>query len=268
VHDRYTDDVGQFLKVALMRWLSSPSPYGLTHRLGVIWLQEPGGHHRLDGDHLAYLHPSHDAGEEFRSLDPDLYDRLRLMAAQSGRPVSIRETCRALPMDSVRFDRPLSFGDLLRDDHDHAARAVARQRWFHEAMVAVSPCSLVFLDSEDGVVGEVEQQASGDATDTGISMSEVGRLLERGQSVVTHHLADPSQPLPELAKAHLNAIHDAVRVEPFVLVRRAEDCTRMFTVIPHTRHRSDMQDRIGALQLSRWGNEFRLYRWRSTLVSA
>jgi hypothetical protein len=41
VQDRYTDDVGQFLKVALMRWLVSPSPYGQEHRLGVIWLQEP-----------------------------------------------------------------------------------------------------------------------------------------------------------------------------------------------------------------------------------
>ena len=95
-----------------MRWLISPSPYGRTHRLGVIWLQEPGGHHRLDGDHLAYLTSTHDAGEDLRSLDPDLYDRLRLMAAQSGRPVSVRETCRELPTDTVRFDRPLRFDDL------------------------------------------------------------------------------------------------------------------------------------------------------------
>jgi hypothetical protein len=266
VQERYTDDVGQFLKVALMRWLVSPSPYGQDHRLGVIWFQEPGGHHRIDGDHLAYLYASHDAAEELRSLDPVLYDRLRLMAAESGRPVSIRETCRALPKDSVRFDRPLTFDDLLRDDR--AARAVARQRWFHEAMVAVSPCSLVFLDSDDGDAGVGAQQTSSDLADAGISMSEVGRLLERGQSVVTHQLADPAQPLADLARAHLNDIHDAVRVEPLVLVRRADDCTRMFTVIPHDRHRSDMQDRIGALQLSRWGNEFRVYRWRPALVTA
>ncbi len=252
-----------------MRWLVSPSPYGQGHRLGVIWFQEPGGHHRIDGDHLAYLHPSHDAAEELRSLDPDLYDRLRLMAAQSGRPVSIRETCRALPKDSLRFDRPLTFDDLIRDDH--AARAVARQRWFHEAMVAVSPCSLVFLDSDDGVAGiagDEALQASDDVVDSGVSMSEVGRLLDRGQSVVMHQLADPSQSLPDLAKAHLDAIHGAVRAEPIVLVRRSQDCTRLFTVIPHDRHRSDLQDRIGALQLSRWGNEFRVYRRRPSLVTA
>ena len=72
MQDRYADDVGQFLKVALMRWLVSSSPYGQGHRLGVIWLQEPGGHHRIDGDHLAYLHSTHDADEDLRSLDPDL----------------------------------------------------------------------------------------------------------------------------------------------------------------------------------------------------
>ena len=266
MHDRYADDVGQFLKVALMRWLISPSPYGLTHRLGVIWLQEPGGHRRLDGDHLAYLHRTHDAAEDLRSIDPDLYDQLRLTAAQSGRPVSARETWRTLPTDTLRFDRPLRIDDLARQDR--AARIVSRQRWFHEAIVAVSPCSLVFIDFDNGVAGDDAQQSSNDHTDDGVSMSEVGRLLERGQSVATHQLADGSQSLPDLAKERLSHVHDALGVEPLVLVRRSEDATRLFTVMPHARHRSDFQDRIGALQLSRWGDEFRVYRWRSALVTA
>jgi hypothetical protein len=260
------DDVGQFLKVALMRWLVSPSPYGQDHRLGVIWFQEPSGHHRIDGDHLAYLHASQDAAEELRSLDPDLYDRLRLMAAESGRPVSIRETCRALPKDSVRFDRPLTFDHLLRDDRD--ARSVARQRWFHEAMVAVSPCSLVFLDSDDGVAGDEPHQPHSEQPDEGIAMSEIAQLVERGQSVVTHQLVDASQALPDAIKERLNDVHDALSTEPMILVRRSDDCTRLFTVIPHDPHRSDMQDRIGALQLSRWGNEVRVYRWHPALVTA
>lgn len=266
MQNRHTDDVGQFLKVALMRWLVSPSPYGQGHRLGLIWLQEPGGHHRIDGDHLAYLQPSHDAGEELRSLDPVLYDRLRLMAAQSGRPVSVRETCRALPTDTVRFDRPLTFDALVRDDR--AARAVGRQRWFHEAMVAVSPCSLVFLDSEDDVAGSEAQQASSEQADDGVAMPEIAQLLDRGQSVVTHQLAELSQAQPDSIKARLRDVHEALGAQPLVLVSEFGDCARLFTVIPHDRHRSDMQGRIGALQLSRWGNEFRVYRWRPALVTA
>ncbi len=253
------------MKVALLRWLVSPSPYGQGHRLGVTWLQEPGGHHRLDGDHFTYLQPSLGAGEELRSLDPDLYDRLRLMASRSGRPVSVRETCRALPSDTVRFDRPLRFDDLVRDDP--AARAVSRQRWFHEAMVAVTPCSLVFVDFDHGVNDAHVLSSSGDLGD-GVSMSEVARLIDRGQSVVTHHLADPSQPVADLAKAHMSDVHGALGVEPLAMAQQLHGCVRVFTVIPHERHRSDLQDRVGALQLSRWGDELHVYRWRNELLTA
>jgi hypothetical protein len=266
VQDRYRDDVGQFLKVALLRWLASPSPFGRGHRLGVIWLQEPGGGHRLDGDHLAYLHSNHDTDADLRSLDSALYDQLRLMAAQSGRPVSARETCRALPSDTVRFDRPLRSDDHTRDDR--AARVVRRQRWFHEAMVAVSGCSLVFLDSDDGHVGTDEQPGISDWAEGCIWMSEVGQLLQRGQSVVTHHLVDPARSASESARAHLCTVHEALDVEPTVMAQSANGRVRLFTVIPGERDRLDLQHRIGALQLSRWGDEFRVYRWLGELATA
>lgn len=249
-----------------MRWLVSPSPYGQGHRLGVIWLQEPGGHHRMDGDHLAYLHSTRDADEDLRSLDPHLYDRLRQMAAQLGRPVSVRETYRALPADTLRFDRPLQFGDLTGDDR--AARAVARQRWFHEARVAVSPCPLVFLDSDGSVTGGATPISPTEAADTGVAVSEITQLLERRHSVVTHELLEPSPVPPQTAVAHLSHLHDVLDVEPMALTLEMHGRTRLFTVIPHPRHRSDLQDRIGALQLSRWGDEFRVHRWRSSLISA
>jgi len=249
-----------------MRWLISPSPYGRGHRLGVIWLQEPRSQRPVGGDPVAYLHSMHDADEDLRSLDPDLYDQLRLMAARSGRPASVRETSDAFPGDTVRFERPLRFDDLVRNNR--AARAVCRQRWFHEAMVAVTPCSLVFLDSDDGPERDDPQQPAIDHADGGVWVSEVDRLLERGQSVVTHQLVDPSQGLAELVGAHMRDIHEALGVQPFAMAQQSNGCARLFTLFPHDRHRSDLQDRIGALQLSRWGDEFRVYRWRSTFATA
>ncbi|MGB9346319.1 MAG: hypothetical protein WCA90_09805 [Ilumatobacteraceae bacterium] len=265
MQDRYTDDVGQFLKMALMRWLTSPSPYGQGHRLGIIWLQEPDAHQRVDDDHLTYLHSTHDADEDLRSLDPELFDHLRQMAARQRRPLSVRETCGLLPTDAVCFDRPLRFDDLVRNDR--AARVVGRQRWFHEAMVAVGPCSLVFLDSDDGLERDASQLSWGDEADGGVWMSEVERLLERGQSVVTHQLVDPSKGLPKLIETHMSDIHETLGAEPLTMAQHSEGCVRLFTVIPHQRHRSDLQDRIGALQLSTWGDEFRVYRRRHTLVT-
>ena len=69
MQNRYLGDVGQFLKVGLLRWLVSPSPYGQGYQLGVIWFQEPSGLHRIDGDHLAYLRSTQDADEALRSLE-------------------------------------------------------------------------------------------------------------------------------------------------------------------------------------------------------
>ena len=134
--------------------------------------------------------------------------------------------------------------------------------------MAVSPCSLVFLDSDNGVAGGNAQQWSSARADDGVSMSEVALLLERGQSVVTHQLVDPSKAWPGLAKAHLRDVHEALGVEPLAMAQESPGCVRLFTIIPHDRHRSDLQDRIGALQASRWGDEFRVYRWRSELVTA
>ena len=256
VQDQDTGDVGDFLKLGLLRWLVSPSPYGQEHRLGMVSFREPSEPRQVDDEQAAFLDPESPAGQDLRSLDSVLYDKLRMMASGSGHPLTARESCGALPKSTVCFDRPLSYDDLIRDDP--AARAVCRQRWFHEAMVAVSACSLVFLDSDHTTDGQGDD----------VSLPEIGRLLERGQSMVTHHIPDPSQPLPDLVISHMNAIHEALDVEPLAVVRGLRGCTRLFTVIPHRRHRSDLQDRIGALQLSNWGEEFRVYRWHPQLVNA
>ncbi len=266
MQDRYADDFGQFLKLGLLRWLASPSPFGHGHRLGVIWVPAPSERDLIDGEQVAPLDPSSAAGQDLRSLDPELSDRLRLMVAESGRPLSVRESCGALPTGTVCFDRSQRFDALMRSDR--AARVVSRQRWFHEAMVAVDPCSLVFLDSDNGLVEDDSQQPWRDRADDDVSMSEVAQLLEREQSVVTHQLVDPTQALPALVKARMTDIHGTLGIEPLAVVRGSRACTRLFTIIPHRRHQSDLHDRIGALQLSRWGDEFRVYRWRRELVTA
>ena len=127
---------------------------------------------------------------------------------------------------------------------------------------------VVFLDSDGGLERDASQMSWSDEADGGVWMSEVARLLERGQSVVTHQLVDPSKGLPKLIETHMRDIHETLGVEPLTMAQHSEGCVRLFTVIPHQHHRSDLQDRIGALQLSTWGDEFRVYRLRSSLVTA
>jgi len=253
------------LKIGLLRWLGAPSPYGRGHRLGVVWLRATDDARESDGDRPAYLDPSSDAGQDLRPLDPDLYDRLRRSAARGETSVSALVECGALPKGTVTFDQLLSFADL--SPTERAKRTIRRERWFHEAMVAVASCSLVFVDS-DNIPRDADESllSSHLRAEDDTSLSEMGRLLERGQSVVTHRRVGDSEAVAEHAESRMAEVYETLGAEPVVAVSGSGVSTRLFTVIPHPGHRPDVQHRIGALQMSRWGDEFRVYRWRHEMT--
>ena len=265
VQDPGTPDVGDFLKIGLLRWLVAPSPYGRGHRLGVVWLRAADEAVAPDGEPAVWLDPSSEAGQDLRPLDRDLYDRLRTNVALGDQSVSALEAAGALPKGTVFFDRVLSFADL--SSADGAKRTIRRERLFHEAMVAVGSCSLVFVDSDEGLRHADDSVLSSrlPAGDD-ISLAEVGRLLDRGQSVVTHHLVDGSDAVAEQVESRMTDIYETLGAEPLAAVRGSRGGTRLFIVIPHPGHRLDLQHRIGALQMSRWGDEFRVYRWRREMA--
>ncbi len=253
------------MKLGLLRWLTAPSPFAQPHRLGVVWFRVEDEIDDADGRHVSYLDPTTPEGQDLRPLDPDLYDRLRRMVRSGDRSVAALTACGALPKGAVCFDRVLSFADL--DPSDTAARTVRRERWFHEAMVSVDSCSLVFVDPDDGVRRDDHAVPSHrDLAEKHTYLSEVGRLLERGQSVVAYHHADRSEPVSLQAASRMDDIHEVLGVEPLAAVRASRGSTRFFLVIPHPRHRRDLEDRLGALQMSRWGDELRLYRWHRKIA--
>jgi hypothetical protein len=266
VQDRDAGDVGDFLKLGLLRWLAAPSPFLPAHRLGVVWCRVSDEDQDANDDHVGYLDPSSAAGVELRPLDPDLYDRLQGMAATGDHSVSGLAACGALPKGTVCFERVLDFADLAPTDR--AARSVRRERWFHEAMVAVDPCSLVFLDPDSGLRNDDHSVPSHrDRAELHTYLSEVGRLLERGQSVITCHYADRHEPVARQAESTMTAIHDQLGMEPLATVRASRGTAPLFTVIPHPQLRSDLEHRLGALQQTRWGDELHLYRWHREKVA-
>ena len=266
MQDHHTGGIGDFLKIGLLRWLGAPSPYGRGHRLGVVWFRAVDDVHDPNGEPPVWLDPSSDAGQDIRPLDPDLYDRLRRIAGTGDGSVSALEAAGALPKGTVCFDEALSFADL--SPTDVAKRTIRRERWFHEAMVAVGPCPLVFVDSDEGLRdADGSMLSPGPVAGGATSLSELGRLLERGQSVVTHHLLDGSDGVAQQVESRMTEIYDTLGAEPLAAVRASRGATRLFMVIPHAGHRPDLQHRIGALQMSRWGDEFRVYRWRRELVA-
>jgi len=262
MQDRYAGDVGDFMKLGLLRWLVAPTPFAPQRHLGVIWYRTPDESHNADGKHTGYLDPSSTAGQDLRPLDADLYDRLRDMVSSDDRSVAALAAGGVLPPSTRYYDHVLDFSDL--DPFDRAARTVRRERWFHEAMVAVDPCSFVFVDPDNGLRRDDHPvPAHRNRAEKHVYLSEVQRLVDRGQSVVVYHHADRSERVPDQAQSRMEDIHDELGVEPVAAVQATRGSSRLFLVIPsNDHHRSELDHRLAALQLSNWGDELRVHRWQ------
>ncbi len=67
MQNRYTGDIGDYIKYALLRALSP----GV--KLGVAWYLYPDENHNSDGKHIRYL----DEPQRWRHLDPVLFEFLK-----------------------------------------------------------------------------------------------------------------------------------------------------------------------------------------------
>jgi hypothetical protein len=265
MQDRYAGDVGDFFKLGLLRWLTVPSPFVQPLRLGVISCRIADESADADRTHTAYLDQSSAIGQDLRPLDPHLYDRLGQLVATGDPSIRTLMSSGVLPADTVTYDQELTFVDL--SPNDHAAHAVRRERWFHSAMVAVEHCSLVFIDPDNGLRHDGRDVPYRAHAEQHAYLSDVRRLLERGQSVVACYHSDATDSFPVQAMESMGDLHDALGVEPLAVVRSSRGATEMFIVIPTAEHRSDLEASLGALQLSSWGDELRLHRWRKAALA-
>jgi hypothetical protein len=236
-----------------LRWLVSPSPDTEPHRLGVVWYRVPDEHHSAAGTCIDYLEPTSAAGRDLRPLDPDLYDRLRRMVETGTRSISALVSGGALPAGTLSYEHPLTPAS-----RDPAVRAERRRRWFADALDALERCSLVFVDPDNGLQRDDVLRRS--RSEKNACLSEVGRFLERGQSVVAHHLADRPECVAEQAMWWMAELRDEFGADPLAAVQAARGTTRLYIVIPDDRHRSGLEARLRSLQLSPWGSELRLHR--------
>lgn len=66
MEDRYAGNIGDYVKLALLRQLSA------GRNLGIAWYLYPDEGHNVNGRHIGYLNLPH----RWRHLDPELFDAL------------------------------------------------------------------------------------------------------------------------------------------------------------------------------------------------
>lgn len=167
MQNRYSGDIGDYIKLALLRGISE------GRRLGVAWFLYPDEGHNSDGKHTAYLsNPT-----TWRHLDPPLFDRL-------GEVVRCERSVQALQRT---FDKEAHFAtEPVPTDLTAAERSAARKHWFERNLRHLSQCDFVFADPDNGLVGDEDWRRKTSSFGKQMPLSEA-RAFSAGRCAVIYH---------------------------------------------------------------------------------
>ncbi len=135
MQDRYAGDIGDFVKLGLLRAISP------GQRLGIAWYRFPDEDHNKDGRHVSYL----EQPDRYASLDPALFEHLKNVVKDTR---SIASLLPALEY-TISFDESLDVTSVPARQ-----RRGWRRGWFVRATDALSGCDLVFADPDNGLVDD------------------------------------------------------------------------------------------------------------------
>ncbi len=170
MQDRYTCDIGDFVKYGLLRSICG------RRRLGVAWYLHPNAGRDGDGRHVAYLDD-----ERWRLLDPDLFDVLKRLVNRRERVVAAVQREGVLANAKFAAD-PLDIATVpVRDRCDW------RRRWFERVVDELSGCDLVFADPDNGLCHDDGFQPTRKESAKRLPLAEANALAAGRTAVFYHH---------------------------------------------------------------------------------
>ena len=154
MRDQYVGDVGDYVKLGLLRGLKA-------HRLGVIWYKTGGNENSSDGKFTEYLHDLQN-----KEYDEDLFKRLKQIV------------CKDEKRRIERLEKILKGASFYRQEIQTGEN---RTIWFRDACEKMCGCDLVFVDPDNGLHDE--------ASEKHISLEEVKHLAKKHSLLIYHHLS-------------------------------------------------------------------------------
>jgi hypothetical protein len=163
MQNRYVGDIGDFLKLGILRALSP------GYRLGVAWWLFPDEDHNKDGRHIGYL----DQPTQWRHLDPQLFDALAEIVSSGQRDVRALERANIL------------HGAIFASDVMPVVRQ-AREQWFASVQRTLEGANLVFVDPDNGLEPDGYSHGSGKSGKS-VLLSELRELARPGGCLIVYH---------------------------------------------------------------------------------
>jgi len=174
MQDRYTADIGDFVKYALLRYLAQGK------RLGIAWYLYPDEANG-DGKHTGYLLEP----EMWRHLDPELFDELRLIVDpdNSHKPREVRSIEQSPLFEDVTFSSERLDPNRIVPKERRDWRA----KWFERVLRDLEGTDVIFADPDNGLCQD-ETFSPGEAKGwKRMPLSEAHKLAELGTAIIYHH---------------------------------------------------------------------------------
>jgi hypothetical protein len=168
MQDRYVGDIGDFVKLSLLKALTK------GQRVGIVWYLVPDESHNRDGRHVDYL-----KDREWRRLDPEIFDCLQRIIESGERSVGSLERL-ALPQGHQFVFNQLPLPDVFSD------RPFARTGWLEAAVERIQECNFVFLDPDNGLEPEKFRPRSKKATKSA-TFADLKRFKQPGRTLLVYH---------------------------------------------------------------------------------
>lgn len=170
MQNRYVGDIGDYVKLAILRGLVS-NP---VRSLGVVWWLVPDESHNGDGRHIGYL----DRPDKWRRFDSEVFDALQSIKKSGKRHVSELERLGVLP-GAVFFSKPVPVCPVN-------SRAQARYEWLHDAKLHLEQSDVVFCDPDNGLASEKITAAQSRAGKS-VLLDDLQIFQKHGRALVLYH---------------------------------------------------------------------------------
>ena len=170
MQNRYVADIGDYVKLAILRTLAP------GRSLGVVWWLFPDEHHNADGSHREYLKKPN----EWKDFDRKLFDALLKIEEGKQRDVHALEKAANIP-DAVFVS------DLIPcEARPFSRRPEARSQWLEGVKAKLKDCNLVFLDPDNGIASE-RLKLTWRRAGKSVKIEEMKALQENNRAMVVYH---------------------------------------------------------------------------------
>lgn len=243
MQDRYAGDVGDFMKLGLLRHLAAPREAGGAGlSMGLNWYLAPDEDHNADGKHIAYLNPANRQHRSLAACDPDLIEQLARVVAKS-RSVEALDQSGALPHGSR------THGKMIVPSKELAWR----RAWHRQALDALADADVVFADPDNGIGSQPQRSKLHKYA----VIDELADYARRGQSLVVYQHADRSAKVYTQAARRLEELATGVQQEPVAAVIARRGTCRFFLITAADEHQDRLEPALRQFA-ARWASHTEL----------